>query len=120
MNRTYHTFIAIYVFARIMLGCTPQPVPNPPPQPDADAAPTPPDSTPDAAADTGPAPAGGPCELAYRHAASDLKCLLKVPATGTWVQACNNAQANAIDMHTTCMVAAKDCAAVSNCLGSDR
>lgn len=101
----YHRVLAVYVFASVMLACTPQPTPNPPPQPDADAA---------SAVDAGPL-TGGPCEQAFQLATA-MGCPLKAPSTGTWVQACNNARANGIDMHTKCVLGAASCSAVAYCL----
>jgi len=89
-----------------LIECTPIPV-NPPPQPDADAAPAP-------AFDAGTD--GGRCAAAYQHAAAELHCALRVPETGSWTDACINSEANAVNMHTKCIIQAANCEAVSLCL----
>lgn len=114
---------ALAIFT-IAAQCQPKPTP-PPPGPDpiptvADAAP--PDSgPPDALApDSGaidPRPDDEPgdrCERGY-EAARRLGYEPRKPRTGTWVEACRNAEARGLDMQPDCAARASSRAEVERC-----
>lgn len=101
-------------------------LPQNPPGPDADAAPLPPptpkpsaDAAPPPPADAGKLDAARPptrCERAWQRI-QVLNCMVIMPRTATWTQACENAEQNGVDMHAACVATAATCAAVKACLG---
>lgn len=54
------------------------------------------------------------CQAAYEQART-LGCPPAPPARGTWVDACKNAAAHGIDLHTACRREAKSCADEAVC-----
>lgn len=110
-----------YLLLIVLAACHPVPTPAPVP-PDADASPTP-VPTPVPAQDAAPLPPPTPnslCSLDWQKIGEfDFahRCGVKIPKTGTWVQACENAEAHGINMHTQCVLDALTCAAVKVCLG---
>ena len=102
--------IAIAVLA--VASCNPQP-PNPPtptPAP-TPTAPQPPPPAPDAAVVVICDTATDACCRALVHMANDLTC----QQSDTWIDACHNGRANALEFGIKCIMAARDKAAVLKC-----
>lgn len=118
--------LLLVAFAAFALAAECRQRPTPPPMPPADAGA---DASPEAP-ETGPADAQAPdsgaidprpddepgerCERGY-EAARRLGCPPKAPRTGTWVEACRNAESRGIDMQPDCAERALTCKDVARC-----
>lgn len=97
------------VLLAVLAGCIPPapPAPGPDVPPPTDAGPPEPDAAP---------PVAITCQDGWNRLQA-LSCAVTTPRTGSWIDACANAQAHAINMNLACVILAADCAEARRCLG---